>query len=667
MPPQDDKAANKPDTELSVNERLERDGPLIYRAIGESIDYGIWICDADARNVYASESLLKLVGITRDQCADFGWGDVLHPDDSKDTIAAWQECVRTGGFWERVHRYLGKDGKYHPILARGVPVRDETGKITWWAGINLDIGQLKETEDALRKSEARFRHLADFVPQVIWETDPSGSVTYVNRRWYEATGLTPEQTLGEGWKTVLHAEDAPRLLAAWQASLKSRTFLEVEARYRCADGVYRWMLVRAAPVSNADGSVAGWIGSSTDIEDRIRAEETLRRAKEEAESAARAKSAFLANMSHDIRTPLTSILGFAEVIQEHAQEDVKEWARLICEGGRKLMDTLNSVLDLARLEGRQIQLKPIPVDLDKQAEESVALFRNEAANRGLAIRAVHEQGREEPVVALADAAALSRVLFNLIGNALKFTHSGSIEILVCQAGEEAEISVKDTGIGISEAFMPHLFEPFRQESTGETRAVPGTGLGLAITRQLVELMGGSIRVSSLRGKGSCFTVRLPQAPTGAGKEGVQDNAGTSEKRTSRRPVILLVEDNANTAKVVEIFLRRDYQVEVADTLELALSKARMVPLDAVLMDININSRYTGVDLLCMLRELPGCEKLPAVAFTAYALPGERERFLQLGFDDYQGKPFTRQDLLATVARVLGRRPVESVTEPAPGS
>jgi len=146
--------------DVADRKRLEqalRTSEQTYRAIGESIEYGVWVCDPDGRNTYASESFLKLVGLTQDQCSGFGWGSVLHPDDAEQTIAAWRECVHAKGAWNREHRFRGADGQYHWILARGVPIKDEHGKVICWAGINLDIDQVKASEEALRRHERDLR------------------------------------------------------------------------------------------------------------------------------------------------------------------------------------------------------------------------------------------------------------------------------------------------------------------------------------------------------------------------------------------------------------------------------------------------------------------------------------------------------------------------------
>ena len=162
-------------TERKRAEDKLKKSEALYRAIGESIDYGIWICDADGKNTYASESYLKLVGLTQEQCSEFGWGDALHPDDAERTIAAWKECSKTGGMWDIEHRFKGVDGEWHPILARGIPIRDDKGNIIMWAGINLDISSIKQAQEDLRRSEEKFRNLVKYAPAVIYEMDIQGS------------------------------------------------------------------------------------------------------------------------------------------------------------------------------------------------------------------------------------------------------------------------------------------------------------------------------------------------------------------------------------------------------------------------------------------------------------------------------------------------------------
>ncbi|WP_013320508.1 PAS domain S-box protein [Gloeothece verrucosa] len=254
---------------LRLNERL-------YRAIGETIDYGIWICEPDGRNIYASDSFLNLVGMTQEQCSNFGWGEVLHPDDAEATIVAWQECSQSGNFWDREHRFRGIDGNWHPILARGVPVRDEKGELLWWAGINLDISSLKQTEAKLRESEAQLRNLADSAPVLIWMNNAEGGCEFVNKAYLKFFGESLEEIQGFGWSIHLHPDDAQPYLSAYEQAFNEQKPFRAQARIKRADGQYRWLDSRATPQFSSTGQFLGYIGSSSDISEIKEASEALR-------------------------------------------------------------------------------------------------------------------------------------------------------------------------------------------------------------------------------------------------------------------------------------------------------------------------------------------------------------------------------------------------------
>ncbi|MES2597305.1 MAG: PAS domain S-box protein [Verrucomicrobiota bacterium] len=260
---------NRVNDELSKSEHL-------YRAIGESINYGVWICEADGRNTYASESFLKLVGLTQDQCSNLGWGDLLHPEDAQETLDAWQECVRTGLPWDRQHRFRGVDGKWHDILARGVPMKDDQDRITQWAGINLDFGQVKQAEQNLRLSEQRFRNAVSILSSLVWTNSADGRMEGEQPAWSAFTGQTPEEYQGYGWAKAVHPDDAQPTVDAWQKAVSAKGIFEFEHRVRRADGEWRLCSVRAKPTLNDDGHVLEWVGVHTDITEKREVEQALR-------------------------------------------------------------------------------------------------------------------------------------------------------------------------------------------------------------------------------------------------------------------------------------------------------------------------------------------------------------------------------------------------------
>ena len=249
--------------------------------------------------------------------------------------------------------------------------------------------------------------------------------------------------------------------------------------------------------------------SSRNVTERERHERQLVAAKEAAEAAAQLKSTIVNNISHEIRTPLTAILGFAEVLMEEVEGEQRQFAELISRSGHRLMGTLNAVLDLARLESGQMRFRPEPLDLHAAAEEAVALFRQQAEQKGLALELARATPGPPPIQAHLDPDGAHRILSNLLSNAIKFTWRGGVRVEVGADGAGVYLRVADTGPGISEAFLPHLFEEFRQASAGLARQHEGSGLGLAITKRLVEGMGGTIGVESVEGEGATFTVRFP--------------------------------------------------------------------------------------------------------------------------------------------------------------
>ena len=238
-------------------------------------------------------------------------------------------------------------------------------------------------------------------------------------------------------------------------------------------------------------------------------------ARRDAEEAVRLKSTFLASMSHEIRTPLTAVIGFAEILRDEVEGDQRYIAETIEKGGHRLLETLNSVLDLARLDSGSETLAPRPLCVVEQVRTSASLVQSLASAKGLALRV---DADEAAIPAVMDAGALDRVVTNLVGNAIKFTRKGDVTVSVVADGPEVSVCVRDTGIGIEEAFLPDLFSEFRQESEGNNRRHEGSGLGLAITHRLVGLMGGRISVESRKGEGSRFTVILPRLAPGVEAE-----------------------------------------------------------------------------------------------------------------------------------------------------
>jgi PAS domain S-box-containing protein len=378
-----------------------------------------------------------------------------------------------------------------------------------------------------------------------------------------------------------------------------------------------------------------------------------RDAQRASEEMSRLKTAFLANMSHEIRTPLTGIMGFASLLVRNAQEDkTRDFATRIESGGRRLMETLDSVLALSQLEARQNKLDMEPITVYEEVHAVVELMHREATAKGLYLNLEADTiGRSAR--ARLDRGALSSILHNLIGNSIKFTGTGGITVSV-HADEDVRISVRDTGIGIESEFLEHIFEPFRQESRGWSRTHEGAGLGLAITHRLTEEMGGEITVESAKGEGTCFDVRFPPTKARSRARQIVGEAGADypHSQTRSEASILIVEDNEDARLLMENLMSSLGHVRLVTSSEQILDIIRQFRFNLVLMDINLGGGPDGTDIIKIMRSMPDHVDVPVIAVTAYALPGDRERLMKAGFQDYLPKPFSADELLLMARKHL---------------
>jgi len=513
---------------------------------------------------------------------------------------------------------------------------------------------------------------------------PDNPIIYVNQGFKELTGYSESEILGYNCRFLQRSpgggrdEEQPAVRTLSRAIENEENCRVVLRNYR-KDGEMFWNELYITPVYDEDDRLVNFIGVQNDITEQVRLHETLHetmerrvqertreleqktreleqqrdeleRAKAETEAASRAKSVFLANMSHEIRTPLTAMLGLADVIRAKSETNrFDEHLRRIKSAGSRLMDTLSSLLTLAKLEAGSMDVDLEPVFVCEEVLEVFELFRARAEEKGL--EASFDVGKEaRDAVARLDAGALNSALQNLISNAIKFTDDGTISVRVYVQSPEktgsdyVAIEFADTGIGISEEFRPYLFEDFKQESDGLTREHEGSGLGLSITKQLVEAMDGTISVESEPGEGSTFTISFPLAD-GETEAAPSPETAPSSSPSHREARVLLVEDNDNTVFLIRDLLEKTVDLTTVKSARAALDAAREETFDLFLVDVNLGAGGSGIDVMKALREKEAYADATILAVTAIAMPGDRTALLEEGFDDYLAKPFEAGDLL----------------------
>jgi PAS domain S-box-containing protein len=490
--------------------------------------------------------------------------------------------------------------------------------------------------------------MADGSPSMMWVTGAQGRVEFMNRALLNFYGIGGEEADGLNWDMAIHPDDLQKSAAQFHRAMSERKIFSCEARVRRADGEWCLFGTNAEPRLSPDGQYMGHIGVCADITEQKRYEEELVQARVEADAANHAKSRFLANMSHEIRTPMNGVIGMNQLLLEtDLTPEQRRYVEVAQNSGRSLLTLIDAILDLSKIEAGKVVLENTIFSLNQTVENLIQLLRVQANAKEL-----HLESRispEIPEFVRGDANRLGQVVTNLLGNAIKFTARGGIRLAAeldslhdCKA--TVRFTITDTGIGIGPEKIPALFSPFVQADASTTRRHGGTGLGLAISKQLVEMMGGRIGVTSQPGQGSTFWFTTVFERTNEGEGLVGDRRPTKSAglqgagiRRGNGERILVVEDNFTNREVVLALLRKlGYKAEAVVNGAEAVEAVNRGGHDLVLMDCEMPV-MDGFEATRRIRN-SNRPMIPIVALTASAMVADRERCLREGMDDHLAKP-----------------------------
>ena len=631
-------------------------GERRFRELFDRASDGIMITSPAGSLVAVNESFARMHGYTTQEMQALHLKD-LDTSETSQLMPERMKRILSGESMTFEVEHYHKDGRSFPMEVSSSLI--VSGGETLIQSFHRDITERKRAEFLIHESEKRFQVMADTAPVLIWTSGEDKLCNWFNKVWLEFTGRSIEQETSNGWAEGIHPEDLQRCLDAYVCAFDARQSFVMEYRLRRFDGEYRWLLDCGVPRFGSQGVFAGYIGSCIDITERKSAERELIKAREAAETANRAKSEFLANMSHELRTPLNGVLGNAQLLEmSEPTGEQKEYLSAIMVSGSNLLSLINNILDLSKIEADKVVLEQADFSLRGCFNDIVRTQRSRIANKRLSLKLQIPHG--VPDALIGDALRVKQVLLNLLGNAIKFTQEGSITLSAAikeQVSGKAliELAVTDTGIGIPKAVADDIFEPFVQADSSTTRQYGGSGLGLTISRRLAELMGGSISFESTEGVGSTFRVLLPFTVV---HEVVQERSGSAVAFAARwtgAPLkVLLAEDNAINWQFGRSLLRKlGHVVTLAENGRDALTALEREVFDIVLMDIQMPV-MNGEKAVIALREMEKISgaHLPVIALTAYALKGEKEKFLAVGFDGYVSKPLEVKGLVSEMKRVL---------------
>jgi PAS domain S-box-containing protein len=523
---------------------------------------------------------------------------------------------------------------------------------------------------------------------MMWVTDAVGEIEFINKAYREFFSTTREELQAGKWQARLHPDDARAYITAFENAVAKHEPFSMEARARRADGEWRLLGSRAAPRLSAGGEFKGHVGLTADITDRKQHEEELIRARKEADAANLAKSCFLANMSHEIRTPMNGVIGMNQLLLEtELTAEQRRYVEVAQTSGRSLLALIDNILDLSKVEAGKITLENRCFNLGRTVQDVVQPLRVLASAKGVDLDA--RISSKIPELLRGDALRLRQVLTNLTANALKFTERGGVTLdaeLESLRDRKAMVRfmITDTGIGIRPDKIHALFSPFVQADNSTTRKYGGTGLGLTISKQLVEMMGGSIGVDSQEGRGSTFwfTAAFDQAvrgdcePTADLRENAAELAGVSGRTRNREAGngkpghgerILVAEDNSTNREVILAQLKKlGYKAEAVINGAEAVEAVERGGFDMVLMDCHMPV-MDGYEATRHIRQSLR-SKIPIVALTASAMASDRIRCLDGGMDDYIAKPvgLPQLDGLLTkwIAESRAEKPAQGAEAPA---
>jgi PAS domain S-box-containing protein len=637
-------------TERKRSEEALKESQDLFKTLAQVSPVGIFRTKPDGYTNYVNPKWLELSGLTSEEAVGFGWLKAVHPDDRAHLGENWKTAIKSQQSSYAEYRFIRADGSIVWVMGYAVPEWNNDS-IIGYIGTITDITEHKLAEEAIAESERKYRTIFENVQDLYYETaidgtiiEVSPSIEFLSKGQYRRNDL-----IG---KSIYNFYSDAKERAAIISQLKERgTVSDFEITLKNKDGSTVPCSVSSKIYFDTLGLPEKIIGSMHDITDRKNVSNALNLAKEKAEASDKLKTSFLNNISHEVRTPLNGILGFAEIMSlpDISDEDKKESLLMLNESSDRLLNTITNYMDVSLLTSGSLSVNKKDFIQSKILRRIFENFEPLCSNKKLELMLKIPENTENYTIN-SDPEIFQKIISHLLNNAVKFTEKGSMHFGYSMHESVFEFFVKDTGIGIGKESIEIVFDTFAKEDRGHFKITEGSGLGLSIAKGMTEALGGKISVESVLGEGSCFYVSIP-----SGKMPFMDlsvKSGNEIKKTTGGNMILVAEDDETNFYYLDAIIKRETHAKIlhASNGKEAIELFKANPgINLVLMDIKM-PEINGFEATQQIKLIN--HNVPVIALTAYAMSGDEERIIAAGFDGYLSKPINKKNLLEKIAEYI---------------
>jgi len=638
-----------------------RDYKYLLDATQHISKIGGWLWDLEDQSMFWSEEAYKIHGLNPEDIENGASRHIIKSlecykkEDKQIIYEAFKKCYEEGIPYTFEFPFKTYDGRNIWIETSGMPIYKDN-KIVKVIGNIIDITEAKKTKTMLYESLEVFNLLQKATNDVIWNWDIINNKQMWNKAGKEVLGwddITEEPQTAQWWIDKNHPDDSERISEKFFQSIKDKECISWSDEYKFLkkNGEYAQILDRCYILRDKEGNAIRMVGAMLDITERKKMELELISAKEKAEESERLKSCFLENMSHEIRTPMNGILGFLDLLREPdlSEENRNEFIEVVNKAGERLLDTINDIIEISKIESGETQVELTNVDISELLENHYNFFKHQTDKKGIDF-IFNNYLKGQPIIAKTDKHKFDSIISNLIKNAIKFTKKGSIKLGMYIEDEFITFYVKDTGIGIPEEVRSKIFNRFVQADGSYNRPFEGSGLGLSIVKAYIEMLHGKIRLKSEVGKGSSFFFSIPLISSDERTPETETNEIHYKLPDEKTTILIAEDDDLSFSFVEQILTSRNMKVIRTTNGNDTVKTFKENPdISLILMDIQL----PGMDGIQATKQIRKFDKeIPIIAQTAYAMEGDKDTFLNAGCSDYISKPMNIQNLLKVIAKNL---------------